>query len=396
MTAENDVKETRETVLMKKWLAVILSVLLLTGISGAVPAALAAPSVPAGPHDLFVSPRGDDAAAGTSDAPLKTVAAAREKLKKLKKEGGADGSVRVWLRGGRYALTEPLSFTAEDLPDVTFAACEGEEVVFTASVPLTGFAETEVNGVRAFTLQTDLRFHALYHPEREIATPRWPETGNFTVRRVDREDELFPGNQGWWEASNGCTAFAADPAEVGLTFSQPEEVYCRITHAWLDEIARIRFYDEATGKVGLGRPATYEVKPGDVYWFENVFEALDSPGEWYLDEAAGTLYYIPFEGETPESVTLYAPVSAYLLTVDGCSGLTFENIRFTGSEWTLATPPEDGGARYEYDIDAYQASTDCDGALEIRNADNIAFRNCEFIDIGNTALKFIKNWNITN
>lgn len=346
---------------------------------------------PLGPHDLFVSPQGDDAAAGTAAAPLKTVAAAKEKLKALKGVVGADETVHIWLRGGRYELTEPLSFTAEDLPNVTCAACEGEDVTVSAAVPLTGFSETAVNGVKAFALQTDLRFNALYHPGREIATPRWPEKGNFTVRRVDREDELFPGNQGWWDASNGCTAFVADPAEVGLTFSQPEEVYCRITHAWLDEIARIRFYDENSGKVGLGRPATYEVKPGDVYWFENVFEALDSPGEWYLDEASGTLYYIPFAGETPKTLTLYAPVSAYLLTVDSCGGLTFENIRFAYSEWTLASPPEDGGTRYEYDIDAYQASTDCDAALEIQNADNIAFRNCEFIDIGNTALKFIKN-----
>ena len=354
---------------------------------GSIPARATA----AGPHDLFVSPDGDDAAAGTVDAPLKTLAAAKEKLKTLKDAVGADRAVRVWLREGRYDLAEPLAFTADDLPGVSFSAYENEAATVSAAVPLTGFTETEVNGARAFSLSTDLRFHALYHPEKEITTPRWPETGNFTVRHVDREDELFPGNQGWWEASDGCTAFYADPAEVGLTFSQPEEVYCRVVHAWLDEIARIRFYEENTGHVGLGRPATYEVKPGDVYWFENVFEALDDPGEWYLDETAGTLYYIPFEGETADALTLYAPVSPYLLTVDGCSGLTFENIRFTGSEWTLARPPEDGGTRDEYDIDAYQASTDCDGALEIQNADDIAFRNCEFINIGNTALKFVKN-----
>ena len=356
-----------------------------------LPAALAVPSFAAAPSTavLYVSPDGDDSAAGTLAAPLATLNGAKEYLK-ARKNDYPDGAT-VYFRGGVYPFAEEAVFTDADLPDVTYAAYEGEDVTFSASVPLTGFSETTVNGVKAFALQTDLRFNALYHPGREIAAPRWPETGNFTVRRVDREDELFPGNQGWWDASDGCTAFIADPAEVGLTFSRPEEVYCRITHAWLDEIARIRFYDESSGKVGLGRPATYEVKPGDVYWFENVFEALDSPGEWYLDEAAGTLYYIPFEGETPETLTLYAPVSAYLLTVDGCGGLTFDHIRFAHSEWTLATPPEDAGTRYEYDIDAYQASTDCDAALAIQNADGIAFTNCEFINIGNTALKFVKN-----
>ena len=360
----------------------LLAVLLVFGC--------AVPALAAGePSVLYVSPDGDDGAAGTPDAPLATLNGAKEYLKAHKDD--YPGGATVYFREGVYAFSEEAVFSDEDLPDVTYRACEDEDVTFSAAVPLTGFSETTVNGVKAFALQTGLRFNALYHPEKEIAAPRWPAEGNFTVRRVDREDELFPGNQGWWDASNGCTAFVADPAEVGLTFSQPEEVYCRITHAWLDEIARIRFYDETTGKVGLGRPATYEVKPGDVYWFENVFEALDSPGEWYLDEAAGTLYYIPFEGETPETLTLYAPVSAFLLRIDGCGGLTFDRIRFAYSEWTLASPPEDGGTRYEYDIDAYQASTDCDAALEIQNADGIAFTNCEFINVGNTALKFVKN-----
>ena len=340
-------------------------------------------------RELFVAPSGDDSAAGTADAPLATLNGAKEYLK-AHKDDYPDGATVVF-REGVYAFSEEAAFTDADLPDVTYRACENEDVTFSAAVPLTGFAETQVNGVKAFMLSTGLHFHALYHPENEIRTPRWPETGNFTVKSVDHADDLFTRETTYWECSLGNTSFNADPAEVGLTFSQPEEVYCRITHAWLDEIARIRFYDETTGKVGLGRPATYEVKPGDVYWFENVFEALEDPGEWYLDEAAGTLYYIPFEGETAETLTLYAPVSPYLLTVDGCSGLTFENIRFTGSEWTLAVPPDDGGVRSQYDIDAYQASTESEAALNVQNADDITFRNCEFIDIGNTALKFIKN-----
>ena len=338
---------------------------------------------------LYVSPAGNDAATGDIDAPLATPDGAKAYLQAHKSDY-PDGAT-VYFREGVYTLFEAVSFTEKDLPNVTFCAYGNEDVTFTAAAPLSGFSETTVNGVKAYSMKTDRRFNALYHPERAIATPRYPASGSFTVKGVERADELFPDNKGWWDASNGCTAFIADREEVRVDFSQPEAVYCRITHAWLDEIARIRFYDEADGKVGLGRPATYEVKPGDVYWFENVFEALDAPGEWYLDERGGILYYIPFDGETAKDLTLYAPVSPYLLAIDGCGGLTFDHIRFTGSEWTLAAPPEDGGTRKEYDIDAYQASTDCDAAVNIQNADGIVFRNCEFTDIGNTALRFIKN-----
>ncbi|MCR5690071.1 MAG: right-handed parallel beta-helix repeat-containing protein [Clostridiales bacterium] len=336
---------------------------------------------------LYVAPDGDDGAAGTVSDPLATPA---EALERLKRSEAADGG-EVILRGGTYTLAEPLILDGAVPGGVTFKAYGDETPVFTASVPVTGFTETEVGGVRAFSVHTDLRFNALYHPERTIRTPRYPQTGSFTVKSVSREDERFPGNKGWWDASNGCVAFYADTGEVGAVFSRPDEVYCRITHAWLDEIARIGGYDAATGRVALGRTATYEVKPGDVYWFENVFEALDEPGEWYLDGVDGTLYYVPFDGETAADLTLYAPVSQYLMKIDGCSGVTFSGIRFTGSEWTLASPPEDSGTRYEYDIDAYQASTDCDAAIEIQNADSVSFLGCEFTDIGNTAVKFIKN-----
>ncbi len=370
---------------MKKLIYFLLTAAFIAGMTGA-PGAFAAPG--GGVYELYLSPDGDDGAAGTVGEPLATVGAAKEKLKDLK---GTVTSATVLLRGGFYELTDPLLFTADDLPDVTYRAYGDEEVILSGATPLTGFGEGEVNGVRAFTLQTGLRFNVLYHPDREITTPRFPETGNFTVKSVDHSDDLFTEETTYWEASRGNTSFNADTGEAGAGFSQPESVYCRITHAWLDEIARIRFYDPETGKVGLGRPATYAVSPGDVYWFENVFEELDKPGEWYLDETTGTLYYIPYEGETAEDLTLYAPVSQYLMRIDGCDGIAFENIRFSGTEWTLAVPPKDGGVRDQYNIDAYQASTESDAAINILNADGISFVNCEFTDIGNTAVRYIKN-----
>ena len=341
------------------------------------------------PAALYVSADGSDAAEGTLDAPLASLEGAQAYLRAHKND--YPNGAAVYFRGGVYPFAEEICFTKDDLPNVTYGAYKDEEVVFSGAVPLTGFHETEINGLRAFTLKTDLLFNTLYHPEREIRTPRWPESGNFTVKSVDHADDLFTEKTTYWDASRGNTSFNADPDEVGLSFSRPEQVYCRITHAWLDEIARIRFYDESTGKVGLGRPATYAISPGDVYWFENVFEALNAPGEWYLDETAGTLYYIPFEGETPGALTLYAPVTARLLRIDGCHGLMFEKIRFAHSEWTLAVPPEDAEIRSLYNIDAYQASTESDAAINVLNADRISFRSCEFIDLGNTALKYVKN-----
>ena len=378
-------REIGEGADMKIWKALLLPTVILCLMLSVLPVF----AEDAAPARIYVSPAGSDEAAGTLDAPLQTIEGAKAFLKAHK--NAYPNGATVTLRAGTYLFTDECAFTSEDPGNVTFCAYGDEEVIFSGAEAITGFTETSVNGVRAFSVKTERSFNALYHPARAISTPRWPEKGSFTVKSVDHADDLFTEEDSYWSESRGNTSFNANPDEVGIDFSQPEQVYCRVTHAWLDEIARIRFYDAKTGKVGLGRPATYHIEPGDVYWFENVKEALNSPGEWYLDDGGDTLYYVPFEGETPESLTLYVPVTAFLLRIDGCSGLTFENIRFAYTEWTLSVPPEDNEVRFKYNIDAYQAATECDAAVNVLNADDITFANCEFIDIGNTALKYVKN-----
>ncbi|MBQ6163627.1 MAG: right-handed parallel beta-helix repeat-containing protein [Clostridia bacterium] len=339
--------------------------------------------------EVYVSPEGDDANPGTPDAPMRSLARVKDLLRERGRMLGVGAT--VYLSGGRYEFSEPLEFTADDLEDVTFRSVAGETAVFSGAVPLTGFTETTVNGVRAFSLGTELEFDTLYHPTEEIHTPCYPDDGFLSVRSVDHADDLFTAETSYWTESRGNTSFNADTADIDFAFSQPERVWVRLLHGWLDEISHMTSYDADTGKVRYARPATFHTEPGDIYRFENVFEALDAPGEWYLDTEANELYYIPFEGETAEDLTLYAPVTSRLVTIDGANRLTFENIRFTQTEWTLSVVPDGNDTRQKYNIDAYQAGSECDAALNIQNADNITFRNCEFIDIGNSGLRFVKN-----
>ena len=34
--------------------------------------------------------------------------------------------------------------------------------------------------------------------------------------------------------------------------------------------------------------------PENTYYFYNVFEEIDTPGEWYLDRSEGKLYFYPY------------------------------------------------------------------------------------------------------
>jgi len=54
--------------------------------------------------ELYVSPTGSDSAVGTERAPFRTITRARDAARQLRKP------VTVYLRGGNYALSEPVVF----------------------------------------------------------------------------------------------------------------------------------------------------------------------------------------------------------------------------------------------------------------------------------------------
>ena len=76
-------------------------------------------------------------------------------------------------------------------------------------------------------------------------------------------------------------------------------------------------------------PSPSGTAPGP-YWVENVFEALDTPGQWYLDRPQGMLYYLPRPGEEMRSAEIIAPRLSQVVRVVGRSGAPVHDLRFEG------------------------------------------------------------------
>ena len=357
-----------------------------------LPAAAAA--VP-GDNDLFVSPDGDDSAAGTVGAPLRTVSAAKEKLKALKNAGEDYGHVHVWLRGGRYEFADTLYFTADDLPDVTYCAYNGEEVVFSGAHEVKGFEEETVNGIRVFTKVLDTAadpadFKSIFCGDEQMPVPRYPEEGYFTVADTCPEDDLWTEDDTPWSFTRGQRSFYADPADLAEDFTNPGDVQVRILHYWHDELMYLTGVDRQSGKLGLSRPSSMLIRDIDRYYFENVFEALNGPGEWYLNRETRKLYYVPRDGEAADTLVLKTSSLERLIDIDGVSGIGFEGIRFTETDWNVPSPGEwEGDWRSENDVDALQAALDVKGVVTVRHAENVRFKNCEFTNLGADGLKFM-------
>ena len=355
---------------MKRNTAILLFFLLC--LAAALPAAGFPPTARAAGQTLYVSPDGSDGAAGTEDEPLATLAGAKEKAKTL------TGAATVYFREGVYTLNESVVFDASDKADVTYAAYPGERAVLTAGAPYAGFTEDTVNGVRAFRKDVgDADFNVLFSAERALARPRYPEDGFLRVKeRKDADVDDLSASSLFY----ACRGFAAAEGDVP-EFKNASDVVVRILHYWKDEMTTVKGFDADTGRLTLSRPTSMTVNAGDRYFFENVFEALNEPGEWYLDRAEGTLWYIPFEGEEAETLTLWGSDVETMIRAEGLNGLTFEDLVFRGSGFCI--PRNDT----ERDLSS-QAAYDAAPCLAFEHCENVRLQNCEFRDIAACAVYF--------
>ncbi len=333
---------------------------------------------------LYVAPGGSDSAAGTSDAPLATLAGAKEMAKDL------ESPVTVYFRAGSYTFDSTVAFTADDKADVTYAAYPGEAVTFTAGTPYTGFVESTVNGVRAFKKDVgDADFNVLFSAERALTRPRYPEEGYLTVKSVSDKDIVNPEQE---EAvHHGYTAMTANPKDLPA-LKYPADVIVRILHYWKDEMVTVTSYNRSTGRITFSRPTSMQIREEDRYFFENVFEALNAPGEWYLDKTEGVLWYIPFEGETAEDLTLWGSDVETVISVEGVNGIAFENIVFRGNGFQIPR------GNKERDLSS-QAAYDATPCLSFEHAEGCRVTNCEFRDIAACAVYFgkaVKNARVEN
>ena len=335
--------------------------------------------------EIYVSPDGDDGAAGTEAAPLRTAAGAAERLR----GSGADGA-RVIFSSGRYEFDSTLALGADFPKDVTFEAAPGAEVSFSGAHELRGF-ETETLGdmtVFTKTLGDGVVFRSLFDENGQLPVTRYPESGYFTVKKTAPEDDMWTPDNAPWSLTLGQRSFYADPADLSFDFRNPGDVQVRILHYWHDELSFLTGCDRTTGKISLSRPSTMVIRDIDRFFFENVFEALDAPGEWYLDTSENKLYYVPREGESPEDLTLYAPAVETLIAADGVTGLAFRGIRFTQTDWTLPAA-SDGSYFAQAGMDFPQAAIDVTGVVTVANSGGVSFSNCEFAELGATGVKLL-------
>jgi hypothetical protein len=134
----------------------------------------------------------------------------------------------------------------------------------------------------------------------------------------------------------------------------------------------------------LGAPrAAWMDEPDARYWVENVPDALDQPGEWYLDAQTGWLKYLAAPGVRPNRVPVVAARLRDLILVEGdpASGPVVQGVVFSG----ITFAETDDGIPSE-GIQSPQSAVPVRGAFRATHATDCVIEDCTFINLGGYAL----------
>lgn len=338
---------------------------------------------------FYVSPQGQDRWSGHlpepapdgSDGPFATVKQAQEAVRA---RPDRSQPVEVLLRGGTYFLKEPLIFGPEDSgiteAPVTYAAYPGELPLLSGGYELNQWQLTEFNGQSTWVADApDWDFRQLFVEGQRRPRPRLPREGFYHLVGLPGVTEDTP----WNEELN---EFLVAPGEVkaGKNLSQVEIV---MLHKWVESRLPLASVEEETGLVRTARRSVAKPVEGSGelarYYLENVWEALDTPGQWYLDHEAGRVYYLPRPGEEPDTTEVIAPRLPYLVRLVGdpdagnfVEHLHFYGLTFAHSEWHK--PPEVhywGDKTGEKCGDA-QAAVSVPGAIQAEGARYCHLEHC--------------------
>ena len=350
-----------------------------------------------GKYDLIVSPDGDDSNPGTVDAPIRTLARAKELLRSLT----TDEAVTVWFREGTYTISETVNFTSADKDNVLYRSYPAEKVVFSGSKTITGWTETVINGISAFVTDVEINsdedyFRALFKGDKHLSRSVYPKEGMLKVARTCNEEGI---SEVWNpEFFVHEAAFYADLKDV-RSFANINDVDVLIMHYWCDEHLPIDSVDVTTGRIETAKPTAMRIRVDDNFIYENVKEALSLPGEWYLDRAEEKLYYIPEEGDTVENTVLQAGQNDRLFSFDGANNIAFQGIDFMNTDWDTVNGEFFGNpfptthalhSIIKYGAEHPQAAYEVPAAINIAKSSGINFTDCRFESISYTAIKFEK------
>lgn len=378
--------------------------------------------------DLFVSLDARQSNAdGSIERPYSSLEDALRKARELRRlnDESIQGGINIFLEEGVYRPDQRIVFRPEDA---------GTANSPTRILPLKG-QRVKISGGRPIKGWQPLKSHPKISKEiaKHVLVADAPKVGGKSVnfrqlwvnnkkaqRAESHKDNELPRIINW----NFERASAVIPNDFkGLEFTPGMEFFI---HQWW-AIAQLRvkdatihqdsielFFYEPESKIQnehpWPKPWLSEEHGNSAFRLVNALAFLDSPGEWFLDEDAGKIYYYKRPGEEASNLQAEFPYLENVLTLKGTKEqpvehIHFQDIDFVHSAWNR--PNTHGHVALQagmYFYDAYKL--DIPGTLDkaglenqawvgrpgaavfLENTKHIEFQGCEFLQVAATALDF--------
>ncbi|WP_171056341.1 Ig-like domain-containing protein [Paenibacillus sinopodophylli] len=335
-------------------------------------------------HDIFVSPSGSDSQAGTESAPFQTIARAQVQVREWNQQ--MSGDIIVNLREGLYTLIDTLALEQADSGfnghSVVYQSYPGERAVISGGERITDWFEHDAaNQIFKANVGTEFQTRQLF-------------VGGVRAIRARSEGGLLMPVQTATGYTSGDSALAGWRNPSDLEFVYQEK--------WTNSRAGVAAVNAVDGKahIAMKQPAWTAITVRGLtsatvpVYYENAYELLDQPGEWYYDRSEGMLYYKPRAWEDMATAEVIAPKLERLMTIQGESvELPVRNVQFKQLSWMYSTwmrPSTDAGhSDAQNNHLRYSGSPDmlADAAIEIELANSISFVGNEFAKLGITAIR---------
>jgi len=327
--------------------------------------------------DFFVSTNGKDQWSGridspnsdATDGPFATLQRARDAIRELKvSKGLPEGGVTVWIAGGMYSLRQGFELSSQDSGDaktpIVYAAKANAQVRISGGRIVSGWQKISDPAMLARlqpdakdkVMQADLKAQGitdwgqyksrgfgrsasaaleLFFNDKPMNLSRWPNDGFMKITGIpDSFKDEHGGTMGKLEA--GFNYDSDRPAQWADTSDIWVHGYW--AYDWANSYEHIASIDTKARLIKTSPPyGNYGFRAGGDggrFFFLNILEELDTPGEWFLDRKTGILYFWPPEAMEKASV-MVSIVQAPLIHIKDAShieirGLTIECGRADG------------------------------------------------------------------
>ena len=300
---------------------------------------LASFALPAVAERLYVhcSPSGDDGAAGSLEAPVRTLLVARDRLRALRKEAGSlpEGGAAILLHGGRYEVSGTLELSAEDSGEegrpVWIAAWGDETPVLDGAASVSGW-HSHGKGILVADVGKQLydepdglapwgyaikdggfAYPDLYEDGKAMELARHPNRGYAKILSLDLTNGWVAADFGDLSAWSGARGVLA-------------QGYWK--NYWSDRVVRVTDINAADCRFRIDLPALGTTpRIGRRCRLVNALAALDEPGEWYFDRQDRRIYAWP-RGRSPSfKISMFR---SPFIAMNGVSNFGFRGIVFEG------------------------------------------------------------------